>query len=191
MSNDDIRSEIRTRLRALRRSIDPATGASRAVAAATVLDALAVELGATTVGAYMAIDGEADPFPFVEQCRRLGRQVTMPVVVGDGLRFVMVDASTTMLRHELGMLEPADGERIGIDDLDLVVIPAIAVDRAGTRLGFGGGYYDRALGSVPGPSRPFVVALVHPEQVVERLGRHPWDVTVDAIVAADALLRVE
>ena len=68
-----------------------------------------------------------------------------------------------------------------IADVDLVVVPALAVDRFGTRLGRGGGSYDRALARVR-PGTPVVAVLFDSEFVPDPLPREPWDVPVTAVV---------
>ena len=82
----------------------------------------------------------------------------------------------------LGLREPA-GPRLGPDavaDADVVLVPALAVDHAGTRLGRGGGYYDRALARVPAGVP--VVALLHDGELVDALPADPWDRPVTAAV---------
>ncbi len=79
-----------------------------------------------------------------------------------------------------GLLEPA-GPRLGpeaLADCDLVLVPALAVDRAGRRLGRGGGSYDRALPR----ARGLVVAVLHDGELVEQLPAEPHDVAVRAVV---------
>jgi 5-formyltetrahydrofolate cyclo-ligase len=84
-------------------------------------------------------------------------------------------------------MEPPFGRILGADELDLVVVPGVAFDREGDRIGYGRGYYDRLLGRL-GPSVP-AVAVAFGMQVVERVPSGGTDRRVDAIVTEDEVLR--
>ncbi len=81
----------------------------------------------------------------------------------------------------VGLHQPASSAvPVDLGHIDVVLLPAVAVDDSGTRLGRGAGYYDRALAGIV--SSPTLVAVVHDLQVVDSLDRRPWDVPVDAVV---------
>lgn len=107
------------------------------------------------------------------------REVLLPVLLPDGdLDWARAGAGLAPGPH--GLLEP-QGERLGRDAVagcDLVVVPALSVDRSGNRLGRGGGSYDRALRRTGG----WVVALLHDGEAVVSLPAEPHDVPVDAVV---------
>ena len=109
-------------------------------------------------------------------------EVLLPVLLEDGdLDWVLFEGTVVPGPH--GLLEPA-GPRLGRDavaDCSLVVVPALAVDRAGTRLGRGGGSYDRALRR----TSAFVVAALHVGELCGALPSEPHDEPVDAVVLPD------
>lgn len=108
--------------------------------------------------------------------------VLLPVLLPDGdLDWVLFDGE--LVPGPRGLLEPA-GPRLGRDavaDCSVVVVPALAVDRSGTRLGRGGGSYDRALRR----TSAVVVAALHLGELVEALPAEPHDQPVDAVVLPD------
>lgn len=108
--------------------------------------------------------------------------VLLPVLLPDGdLDWVLFEGE--LVPGPMGLLEPA-GRRLGRDALagcSLVVVPALAVDRSGTRLGRGGGSYDRALRRTSAP----VVAALHLGELVETLPAESHDQPVDAVVLPD------
>ena len=108
--------------------------------------------------------------------------VLLPVLLPDGdLDWVLFDGE--LVSGPMGLLEPA-GQRLGRDavaDCSLVVVPALAVDQSGTRLGRGGGSYDRALKR----TSALVVAALHLGELVEALPAEPHDQPVGAVVLPD------
>jgi 5-formyltetrahydrofolate cyclo-ligase len=111
-----------------------------------------------------------------------GTEVLLPVVVTDGLDWARYAGPEGLVADALGTRAP-DGPRLGAAALaatDAVLVPALAVDRRGIRLGRGGGYYDRALAVAPADVP--LIALLHDGELVERLPADAWDRTVTATV---------
>lgn len=96
-------------------------------------------------------------------------------------------------RNRFGIREPIKSSSpLFANQLDLVLLPLLAFDRTGNRLGMGAGYYDRALQAlVHQPStRPRLIGLAHSFQEVESIQAQPWDVTLDAIITEDEYIPV-
>ncbi|CAA9276434.1 MAG: 5-formyltetrahydrofolate cyclo-ligase [uncultured Blastococcus sp.] len=113
---------------------------------------------------------------------QLGSRVLLPVVPAEGTALAWAVDTGRLAPGRYGLLEPL-GPRLGptaIGTADVVVVPALAVARDGTRLGRGGGYYDRALRYV----RPdtALVAVVFDDELVDTLPTEPHDRTVSAVV---------
>lgn len=102
------------------------------------------------------------------------------------LTFRRWTASTVLRRSGLGVPEPVDTEDFPVGDLDVLVVPAVAVDRRGNRLGFGAGFYDRAL--TRRSRGALLVGAVHSVQVVDELEPEPWDVPLDIVVTEKGVL---
>ena len=172
----------RRAVRAARAARDPAVAAAVEVALARQVGlALTVPArGQPSVAVYLSLPGEPGTTALRDELRRRGRRVLVPVLRPD------LDLDWVL---DPGPGAPADplrpeGDRLGPGALtacSLVLVPALAVDALGTRLGQGGGSYDRALARlVAGGPGPLVLAVVHDEEVlVEPLPRAPHDVAVD------------
>jgi 5-formyltetrahydrofolate cyclo-ligase len=107
---------------------------------------------AATVAAYVSLDGEPGTGPLLDALRAAGKRVILPVLLPDGdLDWAAYEGPDGLVSASRGLLEPA-GRRLGPDAVataDAVLVPGLAVDSAGVRLGRGGGSYDRALSRVP------------------------------------------
>ncbi|NHI17889.1 5-formyltetrahydrofolate cyclo-ligase [Microbacterium excoecariae] len=167
----DIRRRIRDARRAL--SAGAVADADRRIAA-RALD-LAGGLGARTVACYLAAPQEPPTTGFLAAARARGIRVILPLSRPGG-QLVWADDDGTSRPGPLGVPEPA-GPALGGDPLaeaDLILAPAAAVDVRGTRLGWGLGYYDRALAAFAAP--PPVYAVIYDVEVVDALPRESHDV---------------
>jgi len=100
---------------------------------------------------YLALPQEVQTGDIIAQARQWQKRVVVPVVRGQQLRAVELSDDPTQLRRgPFGILEPCDPECV-VDpqDIGCIVVPGVAFDAQGRRLGFGKGYYDRFLGQVP------------------------------------------
>ena len=150
-----------------------------AVVAVPLLAAAVVPLAASagTVAAYASVGAEPPTGPLLDALR--GRRVLLPVLLDDDDLDWAALSADGLTAGRRGLQEPI-GPRLGRDAVaacDLVVVPALRVDRRGTRLGRGGGSYDRALARARGR----VVALLHDGELVDALPADPHDVPVDAV----------
>ncbi len=133
----------------------------------------------STVAAYLAVGTEPGTAALLAALADRDVRVLLPVLLPDR-DLDWASAADGVQPGPHGLLEPA-GDRLGRDavaDCSLVVVPALAVDRAGHRLGRGGGSYDRALPR----ARGLVVALLHDGESVVELPAEPHDAPVDALV---------
>jgi 5-formyltetrahydrofolate cyclo-ligase len=139
---------------------------------------------------YLPLAGEADAGLVAAAAWREGKTVLAPKV--DWTTETMAPARIQSLEEEMlvgrhGVRSPQDGSIWPVGDIDLIVAPALAIDRQGNRLGRGGGFYDRFL-CRPGV-RACVCALVHHEQLVGELPHVAHDMPVDMAVTDQEVLR--
>ena len=104
---------------------------------------------AETVALYSPINNEVATEQVFLEARKQDKQVFYPRVQGDNLEFFEVRAVTALLPGAFGVAEPALGRKISVSELDLVVVPGVAFDLKGCRLGYGRGFYDRQLAGKP------------------------------------------
>lgn len=178
-----VKAALRSRIRARRRLV----GAGERAATARALAGTALELpeiqAARCVALYASTATEPQTAPLREALRHLGIGVVLPLVRPTGLEWGWDTGGHLVPGAGRGGPEPHGpslGPR-GVLAADVVLVPALAVDTLGTRLGQGGGYYDAVLPLLD-PAVP-VIAVVHDDEVfdasVEPLPSEPHDVPVD------------
>ncbi|CBL43703.1 5-formyltetrahydrofolate cyclo-ligase family protein [gamma proteobacterium HdN1] len=148
----------------------------------------------TRVGVYFANDGEIDPSAIVQWCWKTNKQPLLPVLhptrTGE-LLFLPWLPETPLARNRFGIPEP-DSARSNprpVWTLDVILTPLVGFDVQCSRLGMGGGYYDRTLApAFTGytPRRPLLIGVAHECQKVENLPIEAWDIPLDGVLTGDA-----
>ena len=189
-----VKAVLRRRIRAARRLRTPAERAAAARALAGVAMELPQIQAAHCVALYAATGGEPGTAPLRRALRRQGIGVMLPLVRAGGLEWAWDTGAELVPGQGPGGREPA-GRALGPRGLlcaDVVLVPALAVDTLGTRLGQGGGYYDTALPLLD-PGVP-VLAVVHDDEVldaaVEAVPAEAHDVPVDGALTPLRCLRL-
>lgn len=192
---DDLRQRLRTARRAL--SEIERRDAAAAVAGGVAVWPLFGE--AQRIAGYWACNGELDPTPLLEVAWTANKTVYLPVVVDTpfhALRFAPYRPGLPLRRNRFNIPEPdvAPSEWLAPEQLDLVLVPLVAFDEAGTRFGMGGGFYDRSFAFLGDSGyrghRPLLLGLGYQfQKSAEPLRRQPWDVPLNA-VATEAALQV-
>ena len=131
---------------------------------------------------YLSMKSEVETAGLLEGLLHAGKHVYAPVVDTDENRLIprrIQDAKTALVRHRYGMLEPNPTcPLVPISELQLIIVPGIAFDCKGYRLGYGKGFYDRFLA---GCSHAIPIGLAYQMQVVEDTFPQAWDVPVKHI----------
>ena len=138
-----------------------------------------------TVLLYHGMDTEPDTVRLLSPLWDMGKQVCLPrCLPGNQMEARLVQRDSTLVRHPYGMLEPGpDCPLIPPDQIDLVLVPGLAFDRSGGRLGRGGGYYDRWLAGFSGVT----AALCRDGLLMEAIPRLPHDLGVDLVITETSL----
>ncbi len=183
------KDELRRRLRQRRAAITPAQRNDAAHAAANHIANLPHWAGCRRLGLYLANDNEFDPAPIAALARARGSALYLPVIGADSsLTFAHWAADVDLHSNRYGIPEPdAGAARVGLVDLDLVLVPLVGWDRSGGRLGMGGGYYDRTLAAA---TRPPLVGLAFAAQEVAAVPTEPWDIALDYVLTERELVVV-
>ncbi|MFI6037542.1 5-formyltetrahydrofolate cyclo-ligase [Streptomyces sp. NPDC051315] len=169
--------------------------------AATALAQHALELpelaGARTVAAYVSVGSEPGTLALLDALRERGARVLLPALLPDNdldWGAYAGEGSLARIQHagRMALFEPV-GERLGPDavtDSDVVLLPGLAVDRRGMRLGRGGGSYDRVLARLErAGARPTLVVLLYDAEIVGRVPREAHDRPVHAVVTPSGVRR--
>ncbi len=186
-SSTDLPS-LRRSLRRQRRAMSTRQRQQVGTAAARRLRRQPVFQRAQHIGMYLDDFGEVPTQAMIQLCFQHGKKVYLPQVrrFDQRLGFVRISRrqyqNRRFARHRLGMLEPHHSRGHSVKKLQLLILPLLGFDGTGTRLGMGGGYYDRTLAHCP--ARPFRVGLAYDFQQVERLQRQVWDQPLDAALVA-------
>ncbi|MEE1755835.1 5-formyltetrahydrofolate cyclo-ligase [Streptomyces sp. SP18CS02] len=148
---------------------------------------------ARTVAAYVSVGSEPGTRALLDALRARGVRVLLPVLLPDNdLDWAAYEGPERLVRAGRGLLEPS-GPRLGVDAVvgaDAVLLPGLAVDARGMRLGRGGGSYDRVLARLArAGADPALVVLLYADEVVERVPEEPHDHPVHAAVTPRATLR--
>lgn len=132
---------------------------------------------ASSVMAFVGFKGEPETDPLFARLAVDGKRLLLPRVEPSGI--VVADGSTPWMASKFGVQEPT-GPALGVDVIDLVIVPGLAFTPAGDRLGYGQGYYDRLLPTVAAPT----VGVCFEDQLVDEMPVAAHDVRVGAVVSA-------
>ncbi|WP_374663024.1 5-formyltetrahydrofolate cyclo-ligase [Acinetobacter sp.] len=142
---------------------------------------------AQKIGVYLHAFGEIHTRKIMEYCFAHGKAVYLPMICSMNQRLVWVKVSQHQYRsqrfshHPLGMKEPMAARGLHVSTLDMLLMPLLACDAAGTRIGMGGGFYDKTLAAAPGA--PYRLGLAHDFQLVQDLlPREAWDQPLDGLL---------
>jgi 5-formyltetrahydrofolate cyclo-ligase len=148
---------------------------------------------ARTVAAYVSVGREPGTRVLLDTLRARGTRVLLPVLMADNdLDWALYEGAEHLAAAARGLLEP-DGPRLGPDAVlaaEVVLLPGLAVDADGMRLGRGGGSYDRVLARLAAAgARPLRAVLLYDHEVVARVPAEPHDLPVGAAVTPSGLHR--
>lgn len=181
---------LRDQLVTARGRLSVAELSARARALADVLLAAPEVRRSATVAAYVSVGREPGTGPLLEALVAAGKRVILPVLLPDGdLDWAAYTGPGDLLPASRGLLEPA-GPPLGVGALataDAVLVPGLAVDATGRRLGRGGGSYDRALGRVPVGT--FTCCLLNSEELLESVPAAAHDRAVGGVATELGLTR--
>lgn len=136
--------------------------------------------GAEAIAAYLSVGSEPPTIRLLDALIARGIRVLLPVIEGLALDWATYTGPDDLTRGPHGLCEPTSA-RLGADALlgaDVVIVPALSVDRLGNRLGRGRGFYDRALIDVAAP----IVAVVYDAELIDSVPTEPHDHRVDAVL---------
>jgi 5-formyltetrahydrofolate cyclo-ligase len=152
------------------------------------LQKLVQDHSARSISCYLSSPNEPDTRPFLNWAEEAGIRILFPVSREDGLLDWTVGEGREEIQGIAGVPEPV-GELLGpiaINDVDLIIIPAAAVDHTGLRMGWGRGYFDKTLGSME--KCPPVYAVIYDQEYIDEVPREVHDQPVDGIVTPSRII---
>lgn len=187
------RSELRQHYRAARRALPSFQQHSQARQLGKMLKRCPEFNRAKHIASYLPNDGEIDPAIIHQIAWALGKHVYLPVLTPKkSLRFTPYTRQTQLVNGPWGIKQPQCASRIAkAISLDLILVPLVAFDRTGNRLGRGGGYYDRFLSSSSKRRRQGLksLGLGHTLQEVKKVPTEKWDMPLNGVVTPMRIFR--
>lgn len=187
MEHQDRKVALRRSVRAARRALSPAERDAATAAITTRLRQLPELHTARVVLVYAAAGGEVDVEDAAAELRTRGVRTLYPRVRGEELDLVPVTDPRKLVRGHRDLLEPT-GQPADPTIVDAVIVPGVAFDLRGGRLGQGGGHYDRLLPRIADAAR---VAVAFTCQIVPQIPRDDHDVAMDVLVTDGSIARFE
>jgi 5-formyltetrahydrofolate cyclo-ligase len=191
------RQQLRRSMRRQRRLLSPLARAEAHRQFARIIDGARLLVPGRRVAMYLAYGHEADLRDVIDVARRRGCLLYLPVITNfrhSRMRFVRYRTDSVMRVNRYGIAEPdpRHAELAPVRSLDLVLVPLVAFDELGWRLGSGAGFYDRCLQHLREGRRwrrPKLIGVAYECQRVARLPHDHWDVPLDAVVTERGLQR--
>ncbi|MES2750915.1 MAG: 5-formyltetrahydrofolate cyclo-ligase [Pseudomonadota bacterium] len=186
-SSQDLKDELRRRALARRDTltVEQRVDAAKAIAAIS----LPVELPlGTIVAGYSPINSEIDPFPLMQALAKKNAELALPVIIERNrpLIFRSWSPEEGLVRGQYGIFQPSSDEPEV--DPDIVLVPLAAFDRAGHRIGYGRGYYDRTLQNLRAMKRITVIGVAFAVQEIEVVPALAHDEQLDCVLTERGLI---
>jgi len=181
METSEPKARLRLVMQAARRALTSAERSAAASAATAALTADPTWRAARVVALYHAYGAELDTGALLLAAHAAGKSVALPRVEPTGVSLRIVATDSPLVRSTQGVREPsADRPLLPPGEPDLIVVPGLAFDRHGGRLGHGGGHYDRLLATLPAAC--LRVGFGYDQQVVDLVPTEPHDQRLHALV---------
>ncbi len=179
----DSKSPLREKLKQLRDQVDPAFAESASQGVWNILCKLKEFDKAKGIGAFASTPAEINTYSILEGSLELGKKLYLPKVVKEKSHFYFfpVQNFKTLEKGKFGILEPSGDKPADWNEIDLVLVPGLAFDLTGNRLGFGKGYYDRVLPRLK--KSVMTIGLGYSFQIVDKIPTEPHDIALKAVLS--------
>lgn len=175
------KKELRRQIREQKRAMTEDDIRRRSEALAAKFYASEAYQNAKTIYGYLPYNQEVRTVPMLEQAIRDGKRVAVPKVYGEEMKFLYLDDMTQVAKGYAGIPEPIADEPVAEDKTALVLMPGLAFDPQGHRVGYGGGFYDKFLAAEP--EHP-TLALCYEFQFLPSLETEEHDIPIDYVLWA-------
>lgn len=175
------KTELRREIRARKRAMTEAEIEERSAKLARLFFASEAYQKAKTIYGYLPYNQEVRTVAMLAQALKDGKKVAVPKVYGDEMKFLYLDDLNAVAKGYAGIPEPIADEPVAHDETALVLMPGLAFDPQGHRIGYGGGFYDKFLAAEP--NHP-TLALCYEFQMLPKLDVEDHDIPVDTVLWA-------
>lgn len=182
------KKEIRSQIREKKKAMTEAQIEAASEKLGNLLRETELYKNASTIYGYLPYNQEVRTTPMLRQAIQDGKRVAVPKCYGDEMRFLWLENLDAVAPGYCGIPEPIADEPVADDKTALVLMPGLAFDPQGRRIGYGGGFYDKFLEDEP--DHP-TIALCYGFQMFDHLEVDAYDIPVDQVIWADVLSQGE
>lgn len=175
------KTELRRSIRACKRAMTAQEIEERSARLGQLFTASEAYRNAKTIYGYLPYNQEVRTVPMLEQALKDGKKVAVPKCYGDEMQFIYLEDLTQVAPGYANIPEPIADGPVAQDKTALVLMPGMAFDREGHRIGYGGGFYDKFLAAEP--DHP-TLALCYEFQMLPHLETEAHDIPVDYVIWA-------
>ncbi|MBP9763941.1 MAG: 5-formyltetrahydrofolate cyclo-ligase [Gammaproteobacteria bacterium] len=196
--NQNTKAAIRRSIRLERAKLSIKQQAEKAHQLLCIIVQLPEFIHSQYLAAYWPNDSEINPLGILATAHEMGKSCYLPKLDPDPMahmQFVEYHPGDSLTANHLGILEPSLRHRKSIapKSLDLVLVPLVAFDKKGRRLGMGKGYYDHtfAFHKTDPNSKPFLLGIAYDLQKVSELPSEEWDIPLDGVATETHYIRLK
>jgi 5-formyltetrahydrofolate cyclo-ligase len=175
------KKELRAAIRQQKRAMTEEEITAKSIRLGELFADSAAYRKADTIYGYLPYNQEVRTVPMLERAIREGKRVAVPKVIGEDMKFIYLTDMSQVEKGYAGIPEPVADGPVAQDPTALVLMPGLAFDPQGHRIGYGGGFYDRFLAQEP--DHP-TLALCYDFQMVDKLETEEFDIPVDTVLWA-------
>ena len=174
------KTELRRMIREKKRAMTPAEIDEKSARLGELFRESEAYKNAKSIYGYLPYNQEVRTTPMLRQAQLDGKRVAVPKCYGDEMRFIWLDDLSRVEKGYANIPEPIDDGPIADDPTALVLMPGLAFDPQGHRIGYGGGFYDKFLAKEMHPT----LALCYDFQMLDHLETEQFDIPVDTVLWA-------
>ncbi|AIY84915.1 5-formyltetrahydrofolate cyclo-ligase [Clostridium baratii] len=138
---------------------------------------------------YIGFGSEINTKILIEDALEDGKEVCVPKVIKKDMVFIKINSLENLVTSSYGILEPVgDKNNFNVDNLGLIIMPGLAFDKQGNRLGYGGGYYDKFLSN--NKINVKKIALAYDFQILDKVPSEEHDIKVDSIITEEKEIEI-
>lgn len=183
-----LQNKLRSQIKQQRQTLSPQQQKTAEDALTALLLQQPIIAKSQHIALYLPHNGEISPLSFAKKAWTKGKKLYLPVINPSNsqptvMLFKEWNTKSTLVKNHFGIDEPETTQNISPNQLDLVLMPLVAFDKEGNRLGMGGGFYDKtfAFKKNKSQSKPLLLGLAHAFQEVDALATNSWDVAMDGV----------
>lgn len=175
------KQELRRIIREKKRAMTPQQIEAKSAALGRLFRETDAYRSARTIYGYLPYNQEVRTVAMLEQAMADGKRIAVPKCYGDEMRFIFMEDLSLVEKGYANIPEPIADGPIADDETALVLMPGLAFDKDGHRIGYGGGFYDKFLAAEPGHP---TLALCYDFQMMDHLQTEEYDIPVDTVLWA-------